>query len=110
MKLFTYCRFSLKRSVAVIVAFALGDDVVVALENSRQIAFLKYASPNQGGKFWFCPWGMENWSFSTHASTYFHYHGIQLRRCESIGTSCAVLVISWVYATDLELPLSDLGT
>ena len=56
MKLFTHCRFNLKCSVAVIVAFALGDDVVVALENSRQIAILKYASPNQGGKFWVCPW------------------------------------------------------
>lgn len=81
---FTCYRFYLRKFVAVIVAFALDDDVVVALGRKRQIAILKYASPNQGGKFWCCSWGLETRSFSTHVSTCFHYHGIQLQKCESI--------------------------
>lgn len=78
MEVFTYYRVYLRDSVAVIVAFALGDNVVVALERKRQIAILKYASPNQGGKFCCCPWGMETRTSFTHALTYFHYHRIQL--------------------------------
>lgn len=90
------------------VAFALGDEVFVALERKGQIATIKYASPDQGGKFWCCPWGTETWNFVTYALTCFHYHDNSYRCVKALSTSGAVLVISWVYAIDLELSLSNL--